>query len=1179
MQKFNLVTQARILLCLFGLLLTSSTAFTQDAYVNPAGICNGGTPCFTTIGAAVAAASAGDIIQVEDGTYNENVTIDKALTLQSENGRTSTTVQGADGNPALGTIFVSSGTSNVTIDGFTIVGYDAANPGLEEAGIYLQGATTNINISNNEVVANGEAGLLTEFNAAINMITVDNNIFSGQTFVGATPAGCGFGDQFTLLNVPRQLVAIQGNNSMNVTFTNNTISGTAGGPSPGCNSPVDYQGNTLVTIDVTNATITNNVFNGTTGRFATMLRARGTNTTISGNTFDGTNLGPVAGYLFVDGDALDGAEPSDLEGVLDANMTVPEGFVSGGSVVVCTPPDAFTTAVFDDPHCYGEPNNSARRAQVGPNTLPGADQEVVWEIVSFTPFPGSDNSAFVGQSFTNADNATTSDEFGIFNSGRSLRFAENATGVNGMPIFGTYVANAYVRDVPTGCTSEPFEVTKVINGVPDVTILPFDGNPYDMVCADEQAIYLSSALANGDFPVESYTWTFSNDNSMPMIVNGAGGTGSGQLANDNTPRRIGSTWSEAGMETVMLEVLYENGCTTTAPTLNVTINDVAAPTPATTSKAFCQSEELAANLANTGVNVSSSLSANEKVVWMATSVPPGSAYAAGDLFTTDDCGDPFKNFGELAVANTSKVIRVNDPANAPIGTYTFDAYIENCETGCTSDMISGFSITVNAAPSVMIMADPEGDLCLGQTGVQYNADITSTDGGTYSYMWCAYNSGDGSGTCFNGFSDNTAAMPTRDWTSSAGDKSVGVMVMSDVPGCAAEDLYSFEVVAPTMLECPDDIMTTLETDSETFDCATDITFNHPMVMPGPCDPVNLTLEITGPSGAGPEMVTPGEEYVFTVEELGEYTVTYNLSDAVGNTSVCSFNITVGGLPCGFVDNGGIGECEGMNTSVFDQETEAFSVTSNGCVPEFPYIMDNQAYVFSQLCGDGYIKVFVEDIASKGIAGIQLRESEAPGAKKVEIATDLAARIFKAVRVLDNYPAFPQEVFSTDKFWLKIERMGNVFRASASVDDVTYIPYLFQSVNMGECLTAGMFVTSTNAMDVATANFTNLEIVETMSTLQGSPQTIAQSNAAQPELSISLAPNPTKDVVNIQLDQLIGETATISIFNINGQLMNSLQLDRIENVTETIDISNLPAGTYYVNVRTATVQQTMKLMKQ
>ena len=41
----------------------------------------GSGSCFSSIGAAVAAASANDTIQVADGTYKEDVIIDKSLTL------------------------------------------------------------------------------------------------------------------------------------------------------------------------------------------------------------------------------------------------------------------------------------------------------------------------------------------------------------------------------------------------------------------------------------------------------------------------------------------------------------------------------------------------------------------------------------------------------------------------------------------------------------------------------------------------------------------------------------------------------------------------------------------------------------------------------------------------------------------------------------------------------------------------------------------------------------------------------------------------------------------------------------------------------------------------------------------------------------------------------------------
>ena len=70
---------------------------------------------FTAIQAAVTAADAGDIIIVKDGTYNENVVVDKSLVIQSENGAEQTIVQAADAGQDVFTVAASE----VTINGFT----------------------------------------------------------------------------------------------------------------------------------------------------------------------------------------------------------------------------------------------------------------------------------------------------------------------------------------------------------------------------------------------------------------------------------------------------------------------------------------------------------------------------------------------------------------------------------------------------------------------------------------------------------------------------------------------------------------------------------------------------------------------------------------------------------------------------------------------------------------------------------------------------------------------------------------------------------------------------------------------------------------------------------------------------------------------------------------------------
>ena len=283
-----------------------------------------------TIAAAIAAATAGDIITVAPGTYTGNVTINKSgISLYSSDGAAVTFI---DVNiSGQHTIAISSGINNVNIGavgkGFTIRGFDS-NGQIETGAIYLLGAHTNIKIEGNEIVANGEHGIGSNFNTAIDNIIINENTFSGKTFAGAEPGGCGSGTQFSAgNNVPRQLVVLGGSNtvtnSKNVIFTNNRIVGITGGynSASGC-----YQGNTQITIDVIGATISGNIFDGVTST-GSNLRTRGNATSIYCNTFYNRNLGERATHIFFfDGDPLINAYPNTIHGVLEANA-----FPGGGT--------------------------------------------------------------------------------------------------------------------------------------------------------------------------------------------------------------------------------------------------------------------------------------------------------------------------------------------------------------------------------------------------------------------------------------------------------------------------------------------------------------------------------------------------------------------------------------------------------------------------------------------------------------------------------------------------------------------------------------------------------------------------------------------------------------------------------------------------------------------------------
>ncbi|MBX3576469.1 MAG: cadherin domain-containing protein [Rhizobiaceae bacterium] len=308
-----------------------------DKSAAPGGDGSQGNP-FNTIQAAINAPTtqSGDAIHVAPGIYDENVTLNKQVDLIGS-GRADTVIVG-QGSAALGAIVVTPGINGVTISGFHVVGINNASAGIESAAIYLQGAHSGLQILDNEIEANGDAGLLSEFNQPITNTLISGNEFSGKTFDGPQPAGDGFGSQFTLANVPRQLVALGTNNgsvpgeSSGITFTNNDITGTAGGINAGGNP----QGNSLVTIDARDSTISGNDFTGKTVGTGHQLRVREEDTDVTGNTFSNADGGNTTMFVQNDG------SPGTISGNSGATVVIPG--TAGADTLVGTGEDDYFVA-------------------------------------------------------------------------------------------------------------------------------------------------------------------------------------------------------------------------------------------------------------------------------------------------------------------------------------------------------------------------------------------------------------------------------------------------------------------------------------------------------------------------------------------------------------------------------------------------------------------------------------------------------------------------------------------------------------------------------------------------------------------------------------------------------------------------------------------------------------------
>ena len=179
-----------------------------------------------TIQAAVDAASAGDVINVAAGTYAENVTIDKELTLLGEDKETTI----IDGSETGSVVTISS--DNVALSGFTI-----QNSGLTgtEAGIALSGVS-GCYISDNIITDNfAGVGMVSASSDTIKSNTISQNNFgiylgdvdtpstgnliSGNTISGSVTSA-------TIENCGDGIYADQNNHGN--TYVNNTIKSNEG---------------------------------------------------------------------------------------------------------------------------------------------------------------------------------------------------------------------------------------------------------------------------------------------------------------------------------------------------------------------------------------------------------------------------------------------------------------------------------------------------------------------------------------------------------------------------------------------------------------------------------------------------------------------------------------------------------------------------------------------------------------------------------------------------------------------------------------------------------------------------------------------------------------------------------------------------------------------------------------
>jgi len=231
--------------------------------------------------------------------------------------------------------------------------------------------------------------------------------------------------------------------------------------------------------------------------------------------------------------------------------------------------------------------------------------------------------------------------------------------------------------------------------------------------------------------------------------------------------------------------------------------------------------------------------------------------------------------------------------------------------------------------------------------------------------------------------------------------------------------------------------------------------------------------------------------------------------------------------------------------------------------------DVLTYASQQMCGNGFIQAKLENVTNGGWGGLMFRESLAAGSKKIAIRSQLTTAVVRDLRATTNGFAQQQQFPRPNTpQWMRLSRNGNIFTGEVSVDGSNWDVVFVTTLVLPNCIQVGLFTQSINVNTQATAVFGEVAGVPLTVVIPFAGIDNGLESTGSEQVGLSLYPNPAQDVLNVKLENFMGQPVRIEVRNALGQPVRALNLDEVTQTLETINLSGLPNGVYNLTLQAA-----------